>query len=563
MSQVSKRVIAVGFTGQSGAANMLKHALSGAFEITFVGSPLVHDQIGRGETIVLGRDYDYESESGFAAVNKAVHNGSNLLIIGPPGRGFPPAWQELSGVTPLEAKSDGEWFFKLSGGSSLTQRLPAEFAGAGALTILKVHDGCEPLLATSVAFHDHPTAAIKLFPSSAVCTIGLNPTSPNISEDLALIVRRAASMTSRPAIKSLAKTLGVAIVGYGPHGGMGYYHGKAVTDVDGLCLTAVVDSDGDRRKAAEQEFPDVRAYRTLEELVKDGDFDIAVVATPPISHAEISMALLEAGKHVISEKPMCLTMKEANGLIAKAKADDLMLSVNQSRRWDRDFRAIAKAASEGRIGKLFNIETFVGGFEHPCRAWHSEESISGGAVFDWGSHHIDQIVQLYGSTPTMVSATQHKRVWHDVTNADQIRVHMLWEDGREAEFFQSDIAAFRKPKYFIQGTSATIIGNYRPLMEETVSLPFGYEQHQYHHAEAPATLKLSRYESGCGLVEESLPLAKPQHLAFHRNIADHLLLGEPLAVKPESAADVIAILQAAQISGNAGARYVSLGEVQC
>jgi len=563
MSQVSKRVIAAGFAGQSGAAKMLKQALFGTFEITFVDSPFVHGQIGSGETIILGGDFDYESESSFAAVSNAVHHGSNLLIIGPPGTGFSPAWQQLSGVTPLEAKSDGEWFFKVLGPSSLTQRLPAEFAGAGALTILKVHDGCEPLLATSVAFHDHPTAAVKPFSSSAVCTIGLNPASSHISEDLARIVRRAAGMAPKHDRKGLTKTLGVAIVGYGPYGGMGYYHGKAVSEVAGLCLTAVVDRDGDRRKAAEQEFPDVRTYRTLEELIKDGDFDIAVVATPPVSHAEISMALLEAGKHVISEKPMCLSMKEANRLLAKANAGDLMLSVNQSRRWDRDFRAIARAASEGRIGKLFNVETFVGGFEHPCRAWHSEESISGGAVFDWGSHHIDQIVQLYGSAPTLVSATQHKRVWHDVTNVDQIRVHMLWEDGREAEFFQSDIAAFRKPKYFIQGTSGTIVGNYRPFMEETVSLPFGYEQREYHHAEAPATLKLSRYESGCGLIEESLPLAKPQHFAFHRNIADHLLLGEPLAVKPESAADVIAILEAAQISGATGAGYVSLDEVRC
>ncbi|TAN20329.1 MAG: Gfo/Idh/MocA family oxidoreductase [Actinomycetota bacterium] len=561
MSQVSKRVIAVGFTSHSTAANLLCQALSGSAEISFLESAPSHDEIGKGETIILGRDFDFESESSFEAISRAVHNGSNLVIVGPPGAGFPPAWQRLSGVTPFEAKHEGEWFFKVLGSSRLTQRLPGEFAGVGALTLLKVHDDCEPLLATSVAFRDHPTAAVKTFSSSAVCTIGLNPASARISEDLALVIRRAAGTSSRNYSKNSAETLGVGIVGYGTHGGMGYYHGKAVSETAGLNLVAVVDNDANRRKAAEQEFPDVHAYRTLEELAEDGDVDIAIVATPPISHAEISLALLGAGKHVISEKPMCLTTNEAKALITKAKAEDLMLSVNQNRRWDRDFRAIAKAASAGKLGKLFNIETFVGGFEHPCRAWHSEESVSGGAVFDWGSHHIDQIVQLYGSNPVMVSATQHKRVWHDVTNVDQIRVHMLWHDGREAEFFQSDIAALRKPKYFIQGTSGTLIGIYRPIVEETVSLPFGYEAREYHHAEAPATLKLSRYESDCGLIEESLPLAKAQHLAFHRNVADHLLLGEPLAVEPESVAGVIAILQAAQISGTTGSHYVSLSEV--
>lgn len=363
--------------------------------------------------------------------------------------------------------------------------------------------------------------------------------------------------------KAGPSSLGVGIIGYGAFGGMGSYHAAAVSAVPGLHLAAVVDNDSLRRDAAAMEFPSVKAYRSADELALDDEVDICIVATPPVSHAELSIALLDAGKHVISEKPMCLTLREANRLIAKAKERDRMLSVNQNRRWDRDFRSVAKAVSDGKVGNLFNIETFVGGFEHPCRAWHSEESVSGGAVFDWGSHHVDQIVQLYGGAPAKVSASQHKRVWHDVTNVDQIRVHMLWEDGREAEFFQSDIAAIRKPKYFIQGTTGTIVGHYRPIVEETVSLPFGYEEHEHHYAEAPAELRLARYESERGLALETIPLASKQRFAFHRNIANHLLLGEPLAVTPESVAAVIATLEAAQLSSSTDSQYVKLSEVEC
>lgn len=562
MSQVSKRVIAVGFGTHDNAAKLVKAALSRSAEVYFLEQLRDQTEFGSAHALILSPSFDFESEKFFEIVSSRVHAGTNLLILGLTRSGSS-LWQELTGVTPVDCRPDGEWFFKTSASSPLTRRLPAEFAAVGTLTSYEVHDGTEVLLATSIAYTDRTTAAVRRLPRATVCTLGLDPTSEHISQDLAAIVRRA-TMTggSRESFKEGAE-LGVGIVGYGPFGGMGSYHAAAASEVPGLNLVAVVDKDPERRKAAEQEFPYVRTYSAVGELAQDDDVDICIVATPPVNHAEISMTLLDANKHVISEKPMCLNLKDAKGLISKAKAMDRMLSVNQNRRWDRDFRAIAKAVSDRKVGNLFNIETFVGGFEHPCRAWHSEESVSGGAIFDWGSHHIDWITQLYGSTPAKVSMTQHKRVWHDVTNVDQIRVHMLWHDGREAQFFQSDIAAIRKPKYFIQGTSGTIIGNYRQIIEETVVLPFGYQEREYHYAEAPATLRLSRYESEAGLIDESIPLEKPNKFAFHKNIVDHLLLGEPLAVDPESVAATIAILEAAQYSSTTDSEYVALSEVKC
>lgn len=562
MSQVSKKVIAVGFGTHHNGAKLVKDALSRSAEVYFVDRPRDQSEFAAAHALILSPSFDFESKKYFEIISNCVRAGANLFILGLSHSGSS-LWQELTGVTPVDCRPDGEWFFKTSASSPLTRRLPAEFAAVGILTPYEVHDGAEALLATSIAFIDRTTAAVRRLPSATICTLGLNPTSEHVSQDLAAIVRRAVlSEGSRLGFEEGAE-LGIGIVGYGPYGGMGSYHAAAASDVTGMNLVAVVDQDPERRKAAEQEFPNVRTYSTVRELAQDDDVDICIVATPPVNHAEISMTLLDSKKHVISEKPMCLNLKEANELISKAKAMDRMLSVNQNRRWDRDFRAIAKAVSDNKVGNLFNIETFVGGFEHPCRAWHSEESVSGGAIFDWGSHHIDWITQLYGSTPAKVSMTQHKRVWHDVTNMDQIRVHMLWDDGREAQFFQSDIAAIRKPKYFIQGTSGTIVGTYRPITEETVVPPFGFQEREYHYAEAPATLRLSRYESEAGLIEEPIPLEKPNKFAFHKNIVDHLLLGEPLAVDPESVAASIAILEAAQYSSTTDSEYIAISEVKC
>ena len=109
---------------------------------------------------------------------------------------------------------------------------------------------------------------------------------------------------------------------------------------------------------------------------------------------------------------------------------------------------IKQALIEGSIGDLFYMETFVGGFNHPCGYWHSHDEISGGLAYDWGGHYLDWIVGLIPERIKTVICTRHKRVWHDVTNADQERIQIRFAGGQEAEFIHSDIAALRKPKWY-------------------------------------------------------------------------------------------------------------------
>jgi hypothetical protein len=222
------------------------------------------------------------------------------------------------------------------------------------------------------------------------------------------------------------------------------------------------------------------------------------------------------------------------------------LTVHQNRRWDPDFVAVRHAVGAGLLGEIFNVETFVGGYAHPCRTWHSDTAVSGGAGYDWGSHHVDWMLQLLGGVPRLVQAHGHKRVWHDVTNLDQIRVRMTWPDGREAEFMQSDIAAVRRPKFYVQGTAGTLVGSYRAVTFEHIEPGRGYVATEAHHAEAPAELLLARYESGYGISETRLPPAIEQPFAFHRNLADHPSR-RPQPVTPASVQRVIAVLEAAQL----------------
>jgi predicted dehydrogenase len=527
-----------------------------AFDVVVGGEalPLLHPY----DAIVLDGAPVPRDAVELEAIAARVGAGASLVAIGAAPREADGFWADLLGATAAgDVFPSTEWFAKAADGpSDLTTRVDDEFALVDAVEPLHPAPGTTTTLAVSRGYRDCAVLVERVVGAGRVVTSGLGVSDAGLrSTALTTILRRAL----RPAAGTPSEAaIGMAVVGYGPFGGMGYLHGTAAAETPGLELVAVVDTSAERRKAAEDDFPGVRAYSSVTELCEDGDVRLVVVATPPAHHAALSLQLLRAGKHVACEKPLCLTVAEADELIAAAAQNERVLTVHQNRRWDPDFLALRRAVEAGMLGDLFNVETFVGGYEHPCRAWHSEVSVSGGAVYDWGSHHVDWILQLFGSAPATVQTIGHKRVWHDVTNLDQLRVRMAWDDGREAEFFQSDVAAVRRPKFYVQGTAGTLVGHYRPVAFERVEPGRGYVRELAHHAEAPADLLLARYEPGYGITETALPVATPPRHPFHANLADHLHLGEPLAVTPESVRRVIAVLEASQRSSDDGGTTITL-----
>jgi predicted dehydrogenase len=481
-----------------------------------------------------------------------AESGVSVLLAIEPGDAIAAA---IAGVAVGAALPDTEWFITLADDRAAS-RLDREVPITTALrTLAPIDGGIEVAATTSVRFTHHPTITVRRLGAGRIVTTGIADLDalrrhPTLS---AFVARLLA-----PAEPARVTDLGVGVVGYGPFGAMGYLHGLAATETEGLALVAAADSVADRLVAARADFPDLVAHDSAESLGDDPSVDIAIIATPPVLHAELALALLRAGKHVVIEKPMCLRRADADAIIATAEERGRVVTVHQSRRWDRDWLALRHLVDNGDIGEVFNTETFVGGFEHPCRAWHSEESISGGAIYDWGSHHVDWILQLYGSAPARVLCSAHTRVWHDTTNADQLSLWMQWEDGREATFRQSDVCAIRRPKFHVEGTRGTIEGHYRPLVTDHIVPGRGHVADVSHHAEAPVDLTVATYDGTLGIRTSTVEPAPSPGWGFHRNLADHLLLGEPLAVRPEQSRDVVTVLEAGQRSGANGGELIEI-----
>jgi scyllo-inositol 2-dehydrogenase (NADP+) len=398
----------------------------------------------------------------------------------------------------------------------------------------KVADDVEVVLTAAMGMQAQPVATLRRGRGAVgLVSLGWQPSTLQDPLFLRLVHRLGRTVLGRRD----AAPVRVGLLGYGA---IGHEHSAAVLATEGLELAAVCDSNPLRLAAARELAPDVVGYAEAAQML-DGDLDLVVVSTPPDSHVSTTLQVLETGRSVVVEKPFCLTVAEADEMIALADDRSLTLAVYQNRRWDPDYLALRTAIRSGLIGDVFHYESFIGGFGHPCNYWHSDEAISGGAIYDWGSHYLDWLLDLFPQDVVHVTAAAHKRRWHDVTNADHTRVTVRFADGVEGEFIHSDLAAALKPKWYVLGTEGAIVGDWRQL-----SVP----------ADAPADLRVVSADGS----ETRLALRPaPQH-SFHRELADQLLSGAPMSVTPAGSRRNVAVMQAAMMSARDDARPQPLPE---
>jgi predicted dehydrogenase len=191
---------------------------------------------------------------------------------------------------------------------------------------------------------------------------------------------------------SKVQTINIALIGYGFVGKT--FHAPLIQSVDGLRLAVVSSRDEEKVK---RDLPDVLVVATPEEAIQHPDIDVVVIASPNATHAPLATLALNAGKHVVVDKPFTLDMKEARDLIALADEKQLLLSVFHNRRWDSDFLGIKQIIAQGTLGKVKHLESHIDRFRPEVRVRWREQNVPGsGLWFDLGPHLIDQTLQLFG-----------------------------------------------------------------------------------------------------------------------------------------------------------------------
>lgn len=227
-------------------------------------------------------------------------------------------------------------------------------------------------------------------------------------------------------------------IGYIGFGGIAAgYHYDVAADRKDVCPNiepyAVYDVRQSQRDLALER--GLLAYDNLEDFLANDEIDVIVVATPNQFHCELACKALEAGKHVICEKPAAMSTEEFRIMSDTSKKCGKLLLVHQNRRTDRDFMVLKHAKDTGRLGKIYTIESkFCGGL---MKGWRCFEDHGGGLLLDWGVHLIDQMVYLMNEPVKSVYAQLRNDKSLEVD--DYMNVELVFESGTRTRVIVSGV----------------------------------------------------------------------------------------------------------------------------
>ena len=235
----------------------------------------------------------------------------------------------------------------------------------------------------------------------------------------------------------------LAIVGYG---GQGAWHANHAMKSDVVELAGIYDIAEHRMNAARDN--GIHTYCSLEDILADESVDIVLCATPNDVHKDIVINSLNAGKNVICEKPVALSVADFDEMVEAADRSGKLFSVHQNRRWDVDYLAIKSIIASGEIGETLNIESRIHGSRGIPSDWRCHKPYGGGMMLDWGVHLIDQMLQLIPERIVKIYCEMTNITTDEVD--DGFNLHITFESGKRATVEVGTYNFIPMPRFYMQ-----------------------------------------------------------------------------------------------------------------
>lgn len=320
-------------------------------------------------------------------------------------------------------------------------------------------------------------------------------------------------------------------------------HAKTLAAMRGRYrVVSVVDAVADRRAEAEREIG-CRAYDEFDALLRDESVELIVIATPNHLHTQHAVAALEAGKHVVCEKPFALTLEDADAMVAAADRTGRLLSPFQNRRYEPHFRKVCDVIDSGVLGDVVMIRLAWHQFSRRWD-WQTLARFGGGLLGNNGSHLIDHALQLLGDEvepEDLDIAVDLKRVLTLGDTEDHVKV-MIQAEGRPTiDVELTSTAAFEQDRWFIMGSAGGLRGTLQRLEWRTVDWnrmperrldPRHAQDRIYQCEEIPWQTH-----------EWRLPADAPREYGdYYMDLYESIRDGQPLVISGESVRSLIAVV---------------------
>lgn len=335
------------------------------------------------------------------------------------------------------------------------------------------------------------------------------------------------------------KPIRTAILSYGMSGEV--FHAPLLHAHPGFELAVVVQRTKD---TARQHYPTCRVVRTVEEAIQVPAIELIIVNTPNELHFKQAAQALQAGKHVVVEKPFTVTIKEADELIALAKSVNKVLTVFQNRRWDGDFLTLRHVINNRWVGRIVEFEAHYDRFRNYIEpgSWKEEAGVGKGILYNLGSHMLDQVLVLFGMPDAVDARMGIQRTGGQVDDYYDLR---LTYPGLNVIVKSSYLVRIPGPRYQVHGTEGSFVTSSNVDPQEQA-----LKEKQLPGGRGWGTLpkecwsQLNTTINGAH-VQKSIETIPGNYLGFYDNVYVAIREGASLAVKPEQARDVIHLIEAA------------------
>lgn len=339
------------------------------------------------------------------------------------------------------------------------------------------------------------------------------------------------------------RTLDVALVGYGFVGKV--FHAPLIAHTPGLRLHTVVSSSAGKVHA---DFPDVRVVADPGDAFATDAVDLVVLASPNRTHAPLALAALEAGRHVVVDKPFTVTLAEARAVVAAAARAGRIVSVFQNRRWDTEFLTLRKLIDDGALGEIVELHSHFDRFrpQVPDR-WRERPGPGAGLWFDLGPHLVDQALQLFGMPEALQADLAAMRDGARVD--DWFQVTLRWPR-RRVVLHASTLVAANGLRFAAHGTGGSWIKHGLDPQEDRLRAGIVPGSSGWDHDPLPGELVRA---DGQTLHRQTIASVPGDYRDYYAGIRDAIAHGAPPPVTAPQALEVMRVLEAARDSAERGA----------
>jgi scyllo-inositol 2-dehydrogenase (NADP+) len=339
----------------------------------------------------------------------------------------------------------------------------------------------------------------------------------------------------------------VGLIGFGLAGQA--FHAPMIRGIEGMELACVLER---HTNSAKRRYPEVRVARTLAEMLTDETINLCAVATPNDTHFFYAKACLEAGRHVVVDKPLTPTMAEAEQLVCLAEERGLVLTVYQDRRFDGIFHNLRRLVSEGAVGRIAEYEARFDRFRPNPKpnAWRERAQFpAAGVLWDLGPHLIDGALVLFGEPESIWASAFCQRETSEIDDAFDVQMrYRLMRANLRARI----IAYSPGPYLLIHGTEGSFVKYGMDPQEEILrspNCPDGLDWGANWGEEA---------EERWGVLDRvnepprKIKTDRGDYRGFYANVREAIENKAPLEVKPEQALRTMRALLLAHKSSREG-----------